>query len=72
VSSYVDLKPTGSGATGRCPFHDDEHPSFGVNEDGNYWHCFSGCGGGSLIDFWIKWQGCEFTMAVTELAEMLL
>jgi hypothetical protein len=52
VSRYVDLKPTASGAVGPCPFHDDHHPSFGINTEGNYWHCFAGCGGGSVIDFW--------------------
>jgi hypothetical protein len=72
VSQYVDLKPTASGAVGLCPFHDDHRPSFGVNEDGNYWHCFAGCGGGSVIDFWRKWQKCDFTAAVRELAEMVL
>jgi hypothetical protein len=41
VSQYVDLKPTASGAIGLCPFHDDHHPSFGVSEEGNYWHCFA-------------------------------
>jgi hypothetical protein len=72
ISQYVDLKPTASGAVGLCPFHDDEHPSFGVNDEENYWNCFAGCGGGSVIDFWMKWKGCDFTTAITELAEMLL
>jgi hypothetical protein len=44
VSQYVELKPTASGAVGLCPFHDDHHPSFGVNSEGNYWHCFAGSG----------------------------
>ena len=56
VSQYVDLKPTASGAVGLCPFHDDHHPSLGVNDEGNYWHCFAGCGGGSVIDFWMQWN----------------
>ena len=34
-----------------CPFHDDSHRSFGVNEERNFWHCYAGCGGGSVIDF---------------------
>jgi len=72
VSQYVDLKPTASGAIGLYPFHDDHHPSFGVNTEGNYWHCFAGCGGGSVIDFWMKWRKCDFTAAVRELAEMVL
>lgn len=66
VSRYVDLKPTASGAVGSCPFHDDHHPSFGVNTEGDFWHCFAGCGGGSVIDWWMKWRGCDFTAAVTE------
>ena len=72
VSQYVDLKPTASGPVGLCPFHDDHHPSFGVNTEGNYWHCFAGCGGGAVIDFYRKWRKCDFTTAVKELAEMVL
>jgi DNA primase len=72
VSQYVDLKPTASGAIGLCPFHDDHHPSFGVNAEGDYWNCWAGCGGGSVIDFWMRWRKCDFTTAVKELAEMLL
>ena len=72
VGRYVDLKPTANGGLGRCPFHDDHNPSFGVNAKSNYWHCFTGCGGGSVIDFWMKWRGCEFGTAIRELAEILL
>lgn len=69
VSQYVELSPAGRGL---CPFHDDHHYSFSVNAEKNYWHCFAGCGGGSLIDFWMKWQGVEFWQAVKELAGLLL
>ncbi len=77
ISQYVDLKRTESGAIGLCPFHDDQHPSFGVNDKENYWHCFAGCGGGSIIDFWALWRRKEgmdaaFIPTITELAEMLL
>jgi hypothetical protein len=72
VSQYVELKPTGSGAIGLCPFHDDHKPSFSVNAQGNYWHCFAGCGGGSVIDFWTKWQGGDFKTAIKVLAQILL
>ncbi|MHA2433799.1 MAG: CHC2 zinc finger domain-containing protein, partial [Candidatus Thorarchaeota archaeon] len=44
----------------------------GVNDEGNYWHCFAGYGGGSVIDFWMNWRECDFTTAIKELAEMLL
>jgi len=72
VSQYVDLKAVRNGGSGFCPFHDDQHPSFSVNDQKNYWHCFAGCGGGSVIDFWIKWRECDFKTAVNELADMLL
>lgn len=68
VSQYVELKPNGRGL---CPFHDDQQSSFSVNAEENYWHCFAGCGGGSIIDFWMKWQGCDFKTAVRGLEELL-
>jgi DNA primase len=42
-----------------------------VSDEGNYWHCFAGCSGGSVIDFWIKWRRCDFKTAVKELAKMM-
>jgi hypothetical protein len=38
ISRFVELKPTRVGGVGHCPFHDDEHMSFSVNKQGNYWH----------------------------------
>jgi hypothetical protein len=74
VSRYVQLDERNMGF---CPFHDDQHQSFGVQTEANYWHCFAGCGGGSIIDFWIKWreahrQDSSFTATITELRKMLL
>jgi hypothetical protein len=68
VSRFVELSSNGRGI---CPFHDDHRASFSVNLAENYWHCFAGCGGGSVIDFWIKWRGCDFPTAVGELGKML-
>ena len=56
---------------GHCPFHQDDKPSFSVNVKENYWHCFAGCGGGSVIDFWMKLNNLEFDDAVDDLAERL-
>jgi len=69
VSQYVELSPAGRGL---CPFHDDQQDSFAVNTEKNYWHCFAGCGGGSIIDFWMKWQGSDFKSAIRELVGILL
>lgn len=74
VLRYVELSPSGLGL---CPFHDDHNPSFSVNDKENYWHCFAGCGGGSVIDFYMMYQrqvekrNCDFKTAIAELAHIL-
>ena len=71
LSDFIDLRIVASGGVGHCPFHDDKHSSFGVNKEGNYWQCFAGCGAGSIIDFWMKWNGVDFPTAVRQLKEMV-
>jgi hypothetical protein len=68
VSQYVDLNNKG---IGKCPFHEDDNPSFSVNAKENYWNCFSGCGGGSVIDFWMKLNDLDFKEATNDLSERL-
>jgi len=68
VLQYVELSKSGKGL---CPFHDDHVESFSVNDEENYWNCFAGCGGGSIIDFWMKWKDCDFKTAVKELSAMI-
>ncbi len=71
IGYFVDLRPSASGAVGKCPFHDDQHASFGVNTRDTYWNCFAGCGAGSIIDFWMKWRNLEFAEALNELSDIL-
>lgn len=40
-----------------CLFHEDKEPSMSVNVDKQTWHCFAGCGGGSVIDLLAKLEG---------------
>lgn len=68
VSQFVALSRSGQGL---CPFHDDHQPSFSVNDDENYWYCFACEEGGSIIDFWMRWQRCDFVTAIDELSDML-
>ena len=50
-----------------CPFHADQNASLQIyRNNGRHsgWHCF-GCGkGGSVIDFVMEHEGCDFIMAV--------
>ena len=43
VSKYVTLNRKGKTWWANCPFHYEKTPSFAVNEQEQYYHCF-GCG----------------------------
>ena len=63
VSKRVNLKKTGSSLTGLCPFHSEKTPSFHVNLNKQFYHCF-GCGEhGSAIDFVMKIDSLSFVDA---------
>jgi DNA primase len=70
VSDYVTLRPAGGGSLkGLCPFHDEKSPSFNVNPQRQFFHCF-GCGeGGDVIAFLMKIDGLGFTEVVERLAD---
>jgi len=68
VSRYVELSPNG---VGLCPFHNDNNPSFNVNDQENFWYCFSCQKGGSVIDFWMTLHDCNFKTALAELHDIL-
>lgn len=70
IREFVELTPSASGYVGKCPFHQDEHKSFGVHEETNTWRCFAGCGSGSIIDFYMLYKNVEFTDAIDELGEL--
>ena len=72
VGRHLTLKQSGRNHVGLCPFHNDKRASFSVNSEKNYWHCFAGCGGGSVIDFWMELNDCDFKTAVRELEAMIL
>ena len=51
IQDYVSLKKNGANYKGLCPFHGEKTPSFQVNRDKGFFHCF-GCGaGGDVIKF---------------------
>lgn len=69
VSSYVSLKRSGRNHLGLCPFHNEKTPSFTVNEERGFFHCF-GCGaGGTVFNFVMRMEQIEFPEAVEQLAK---
>ncbi|MHA1597580.1 MAG: DNA primase [Alphaproteobacteria bacterium] len=68
VSKRVKLARKGHEHSGLCPFHKEKTPSFTVNDDKGFYHCF-GCGEhGSAIDFVMKTEGLTFPETVERLA----
>ncbi len=51
IQDYVSLKKAGASYKGLCPFHNEKSPSFTVNRDKGFFHCF-GCNvGGDVFKF---------------------
>ena len=70
VGRVVPLTRKGQNYWGCCPFHNEKTPSFSVNEDKGFYHCF-GCGEhGDIISFTMKHNNMDFRAAITELANM--
>lgn len=68
IGEYVDLKKAGTRFTGLCPFHAEKTPSFSVNPQGQFFHCF-GCGeSGDVFSFLMKHNRLTFPEALEELA----
>jgi len=68
IGRRTRLVKRGREYTGLCPFHNEKSPSFTVNEDKGFFHCF-GCGvHGDVIGFVMQSQNMGFLEAVEALA----
>jgi DNA primase len=71
VGKRVRLTRAGREFKGCCPFHNEKTPSFYVNDDKQFFHCF-GCGAhGSVIDFAMRHENLSFPEAVEALAQQV-
>jgi DNA primase len=69
VQEYVPIRRAGSTFKGLCPFHNEKTPSFTVNPDKGFFHCF-GCGaGGDVFKFLELHEKVAFPDAVRLLAQ---
>lgn len=68
IQDYVPLKRSGNSYKGLCPFHAEKTPSFTVNREKGFFHCF-GCGaGGNVFKFLELHEKLGFQEAVKLLA----
>lgn len=69
IGRSVPLKKAGNEWKACCPFHSEKTPSFWVNDQKGFFHCF-GCGAhGDAIRFLTDARGMAFKDAVQELAD---
>lgn len=69
VSRSVKLQRRGREFIGLSPFNNEKTPSFTVNDQKGFYHCFSTGEHGDIISFLMKTQNIPFLEAVERLAE---
>lgn len=69
IGEYVQLKKTGQGYQGLCPFHSEKSPSFHVHAEKQIFHCFGCHKGGNAFTFLMGIEGWNFPETVKKLAE---
>ena len=70
VSKTVNLKKRGKEFVGLSPFKTEKTPSFTVNDEKEFYHCFSTAEHGNIFDFVMKTQNLKFGEAVKTLANL--
>ena len=70
VSKVVSLKKRGKEYVGLSPFKNEKTPSFTVNDEKEFYHCFATSEHGNIFDFVMKTQNLRFGEAVKHLANL--
>ena len=70
VSKTVSLKKRGKEYVGLSPFKTEKTPSFTVNDEKEFYHCFSTAEHGNIFDFVMKTQNFKFGESVKYLANL--
>jgi DNA primase len=70
VSDHTELRRAGATEyVGRCPFHDERTPSFGVNPVDKVYYCFGCQASGDVFRFVMDTEGLDFPGALQSLAD---
>jgi DNA primase len=70
VSDQTELRRAGASEyVGRCPFHDERTPSFGVNPIEKVYYCFGCQASGDVFTFVMETEGLDFPGALQALAD---
>ncbi|AJP71489.1 DNA primase [Sphingomonas hengshuiensis] len=69
IGKTVKLQKAGREYRACCPFHNEKTPSFYVNDDKGFYHCFGCSAHGDAIRWMTEQRGLPFIDAVKELAQ---
>ncbi len=68
IGRRIKVTRTGRESKACCPFHSEKTPSFTINDDKQFYHCF-GCGAhGDVINFLMQHDNISFIDSVESLA----
>nr|WP_025022045.1 DNA primase [Ligilactobacillus hayakitensis] len=70
VEQFVPMHQSGKNWFGNCPFHQENTPSFSVNEQKQIFNCFSCHRGGNVFKFIMELEGLSFPESVKRVAEL--
>ena len=70
ISKSISLKKRGKEFVGLSPFKNEKTPSFTVNDEKGFYHCFSTGEHGNIFDFLMKTQNLKFGETVKLLANL--
>ena len=70
IGKSVKLKRRGKEFVGLSPFSNEKTPSFTINDEKGFYHCFSSGEHGNIFDFLVKTQNLKFGETVRTLAAL--
>jgi DNA primase len=68
ISSYIEVKRAGPSFKALCPFHNEKSPSFNINPQRQFYHCFGCKKSGDAITFVREYENLTYVDAVKKLA----
>ena len=68
IGSYIEVKRAGPSYKALCPFHNEKSPSFNINPQRQFYHCFGCKKSGDAITFVREYENLTFIDAVKKLA----
>ncbi|RYY80051.1 MAG: DNA primase [Moraxellaceae bacterium] len=69
IGSRIKLKKAGKTYTACCPFHQEKSPSFNVDRNKGFYHCFGCHAHGNAIGFLMEYENRNFIDVIKDLAQ---